>query len=76
PFGLRRHLCSLEALYGISHFVPRLRDDAYASPQPERTLDIDHILLIYLLSRCKHVCGPEQLILNGFELKASSGIEF
>ncbi|HAT1940519.1 TPA: hypothetical protein I9781_001056 [Legionella pneumophila] len=56
--------------------MPRLRDDAYASPQPERTLDIDHILLIYLLSRCKHVCGPEQLILNGFELKASSGIEF
>ncbi|HFD7639279.1 hypothetical protein ACKOUJ_01190 [Legionella pneumophila] len=44
--------------------MPRLRDDAYASPQPERTLDIDHILLIYLLSRCKHVCDPEQLILN------------
>ncbi|MDX1847674.1 hypothetical protein SFB68_14535, partial [Legionella pneumophila subsp. fraseri] len=59
-----RHLCRLEALYGILYFVPGFRGDAYASPQPERILDIDHILLIHLLSRCKHVCGPEQLILN------------
>ncbi|MFO9414365.1 hypothetical protein SDB03_03170 [Legionella pneumophila serogroup 1] len=35
---------SRSPLYGISYSVPRLRDEAYASPQPERTLDLDWFL--------------------------------
>lgn len=55
PNGLRSHLCRHETLYGISILLPRFRDDAYPSPQPQRILDIDGFLYNLSLIQMKSI---------------------